>query len=110
MPVHIDGTNSVLPKGQNWPTRAQVVVNFGSPMYFGEDDTNQSFTERIEAAVAALGDENETDWYTARRRAHGGASPSLQGPEVGAWRRKWATQNRRKSMRPQFKRKSWPYV
>ena len=33
-----------------------------------------------------------------------------QGPEVGAWRRKWATQNRRKSMRPQFKRKSWPYV
>lgn len=110
IPVHIEGTGSILPKGQNWPSRAEVVVNFGSPMYFGEHDTNQSFIERIEAAVAALGDENDTDWYTARRRAHATTTPSLRGPDVAPWRRKWATTDRRKSRRPQIKRTTWPFV
>ncbi len=110
VPVHIDGTDSVLPKGQTWPTRAKVTVNFGSPMEFGANDTNQSFIERVEAAIATLADENDTDWFTARRRAHQGTSPKLQGPDASAWRRKWATTNKRTSSKPQFRRKQWPFT
>ncbi|NOX30887.1 MAG: 1-acyl-sn-glycerol-3-phosphate acyltransferase [Actinobacteria bacterium] len=110
VPVHIDGTGSLMPKAQNWPTRAKVTVNFGSPLDFGENDTNTSFTQRIEAAVAALADENQTDWFVARRRAHAGITPSLRGPDAAPWRRKWATTNNRNSSKPQFRRKKWPFI
>ena len=50
---------------------------------------------RIEAAVTALADEVADDWYTARRRAHAGDSPSLAGPDASAWRRAWALGDRR---------------
>jgi hypothetical protein len=50
---------------------------------------------RIERAVAALADETSTDWYTARVRAHRGASPALSGPEApSGWRRAWALGDR----------------
>ncbi|MCB0992175.1 MAG: 1-acyl-sn-glycerol-3-phosphate acyltransferase [Acidimicrobiales bacterium] len=110
VPVHIDGTGSVMPKGQNWPTRAKVSVNFGQPMHMLEGETNQQFTDRIEAAIALLADENETDWWTARLRQAQGQTPSLQGPEVSPWRRKWATKSRRRVHAPSMRRKRWPFV
>ena len=59
---------------------------------------------RIERAVEELADEQATDWWTARRRAATGATPSLAGPHAGAWRRSWALgENKR---RP--KRDRWP--
>ena len=45
---------------------------------------------RIEAAVATLADESTTDWWTARKAAAAGTTPSLQGPDVAPWRRAWA--------------------
>ena len=54
-----------------------------------DDEDSRRFAARIEAAVAGLADETRDDWWTARQRAHRGQTPSLQGPELGAWRRTW---------------------
>ncbi len=110
VPVHLDGTGSVMPKGRNWPTRARVSVNFGSPLQMEPDESNQQFTERIEAAIALLADENATDWWHARLRKAEGSTPQLQGPAVSPWRRKWATTSRRRLHTPSLKRKRWPFV
>jgi hypothetical protein len=44
----------------------------------------------VERAINELADEQVTDWWTARRRAAAGSTPSLTGPSAGAWRRNWA--------------------
>jgi len=90
VPVHLDGTGRVLPKGAKRPTRAAVHVTFGAPLRPREDERTNRFAERIEEAVAVLADERATDWWTARRRAATQTTPSLTGPDAGAWRRVWA--------------------
>ena len=50
----------------------------------------RKFAARIEQAVAALADEAESDWWSARRRAAAGTTPPFRGPQVSAWRREWA--------------------
>ncbi len=109
VPVHLEGTSAILPKGKNWPERSTVTVNFGSPMWFGEGDNNRSFTERLEYEVAVLADEDTTDWWSARLRSHAGTTPSLHGPDIGAWRRTWARGYRK---RPSASRveKPWPFI
>lgn len=89
VPVHLDGTGRVLPKGAKRPTRAAVHVTFGSPLRPREGERTNGFAGRIEEAVAVLADERATDWWTARRRAALGTTPSLAGPDAGAWRRSW---------------------
>jgi len=90
VPVHLDGTGRVLPKGARRPTRAAVQVTFGAPLRPREGERTNPFAERIEEAVAVLADERATDWWTARRRAAARTTPSLMGPDAGAWRRSWA--------------------
>ncbi len=55
----------------------------------GREEDARRFAARIERAVAELADEAETDWWSARRRATRGETPSLQGPPVAPWRRAW---------------------
>jgi 1-acyl-sn-glycerol-3-phosphate acyltransferase len=104
VPVHLDGTGRVLPKGAKRPSRAAVHVTFGSPLWPREGERTNRFAERIEEAVAVLADERATDWWTARRRAAAGTTPALSGPDAGAWRRAWALERgaRRAPVR------SWP--
>lgn len=92
VPIHLEGTGAILPKGRNVPRPGRVTITFGHPLRPTDDEDSRRFAARIEAEVAALADEVGTDWYTARRRAHAGTTPSLQGPgsEIGAWRRAWA--------------------
>jgi len=90
VPVHLDGTGRVLPKGATRPTRDAVHVTFGSPLRPEEGERTNPFAERIEQAVSVLADERATDWWTARRRAATRTTPSLAGPDAGAWRRSWA--------------------
>ncbi len=90
VPVHLDGTRHILPKGRAGLRRTRTTVTFGTPLWPDEGEDARAFGARIEAAVATLADEPTTDWWTARRRAARGATPSLQGPEVAAWRRSWA--------------------
>ncbi len=91
VPVHIDGTNIVLPKGASLPKRRSCTVTFGHPIQPSADDDPRRLAEQLEGAVAALAEEARTDWWSARRRAADGATASLRG-EVGAasWRRQWA--------------------
>ena len=105
VPVHLAGTGRILPKGKNRPKPQRTVVTFGTPISAAEGERSQAFAERIEAAVAALADEATSDWYSARRRAAAGETPTLAGPQSGAWRRTWAlTANRKKPTTA----KRWP--
>jgi len=90
VPVHLDGTRHILPKGRAALRRTRTTVTFGTPLWPEADLDTRAFASRIEAAVATLAAETDTDWWTARRLAARGVTPPLQGPEVSAWRRSWA--------------------
>ncbi len=64
----------------------------------------------LEPAVAALADERTTDWWTARKRAAQRTTPSLTGPQAGAWRRTWALGERASVARRKQRRATngWP--
>lgn len=90
VPLHLDGTDLVLPKGRSRPRPARVTVSFATPLHPAEGEDARRFAARIEAGIEMLADEARTDWYAARLRAGRGDSPSLRGPEVDSWRRDWA--------------------
>ena len=94
VPVHVGGTGSILRKGRTMPKPAEATVTFGSPIRPAAGEKAPRFAARLEAAVAALADEARTDWYSARKRAHAGASGTLTGPDTGLWRRQWALNGR----------------
>lgn len=96
VPVFIDGTGALFGKGMKRPTPGRANVVFGAPMSPDEGESTRRFSARIEAAVTTLGDESLTDFWTARRRAAGGTSPSLTGPDHTGWRRDWALYERRR--------------
>jgi 1-acyl-sn-glycerol-3-phosphate acyltransferase len=98
VPVHIEGTRRILRRGGGTFRPSTTTVTFGAPMWAHEGEDARRFAARIEAAVAALADEQSSDWWTARRRAAAGRTPSLSGPPVSAWRRSWALgENRRRT-------------
>ena len=105
VPVHLEGTNRILRKGQNVPRRSPTVVTFGTPLHPREDEDSRRFAARLEADVAALADETRTDWWQARQRAHAQDTPGLQGPEIAEWRRTWALGDRKPRRR---RSPSWP--
>ncbi len=112
VPVYVSGTRRVLKKGAKYPTPvgspfargSGVAVAFGPTLWPGEE-TSHRFALRVENAVAALGDEVATDWWTARRRAAAGTTPALTGPVVSPWRRSWALEENR---RPPEDAPDWP--
>ncbi|CAN5720111.1 hypothetical protein BH24ACT4_BH24ACT4_18460 [soil metagenome] len=106
VPVHLEGTGRILPKGTSKLVRGSTRVTFGTPLRPGPDEDMRDLSVRIEAAVGALADEVSGDWYAARRRAHAGDSPSLTGPDASAWRRAWALCDRRSHRRR--RREPWP--
>ena len=106
VPIHIEGTGRILPKGRGRPRPASTTVTIGHPLITEEDERSAHFAARLEQAVAELADEATTDWYSARRRAHAGATPSMHGPDVGAWRRVWALGDR--DTRRRRTRRRWP--
>jgi 1-acyl-sn-glycerol-3-phosphate acyltransferase len=104
VPVYLEGTRQVLKKGQNVPAglanpfrRGPVKANFGKPMRAKEGEDARHFAARIERAIEELGDERETDWWSARRRATAGKTPGLGGPAASPWRRSWALQEGRRA-------------
>lgn len=111
VPVHLAGTRNVLPRaadvvagpgglpaggsgaearGRRGVRRSPVTVVFGEPLTAGAGEDARRFGARIEAAVAMLADEVASDWWSARRRAAGGTSPTPRGPHAAPWRRAWA--------------------
>ncbi len=106
VPIHVGGTGSILRKGRTMPRPAATTVTFGTPIRPAAGEKAPRFAARIEQAVTALADEASTDWYSARKRAHAGASSTLTGPDVGVWRRQWALGGRRRP--PSTRARRWP--
>ena len=106
VPVHVGGTGQILRKGRTMPRPGEATVTFGTPLRPEPGERAPRLAARIEAAVTALADEASTDWYSARKRAHAGASGTLTGPQVGVWRRQWALGGRRRT--PATRSRRWP--
>lgn len=107
VPVHLEGTNRIFAKGDRTPKPGTTTVTFGRPLWpeSPEEDARR-FAVRIEEAVAVLADEAASNWWSARRRAAEGRTPSLSGPETSSWRRAWALESDRREAR----RRTWPTV
>lgn len=108
VPIHLAGTERILPKGSKRLKPAPVAVTFGDPLRAEEGEDTRRLAARIEAAVAALADEHTSDWYAARVRAHAGATPGLGGPDVASWRRAWALGDRSSRSARTRRRRTWP--
>ena len=89
VPVHLHGTRHILPKGRTGIHRTRTTVTFGTALWPEVGEDARRFGVRIEAAVATLAHEADSDWWTARRQAAAGTTPALQGPDAAAWRRSW---------------------
>lgn len=96
VPVHIDGTDSILGKGMSRPRPGRTRVTFGRPLRPAPGESTRRFNARIAGAVAELADEATSDYWSARRRAAAGATPALDGPAYTGWRRTWALADRRR--------------
>ena len=111
VPVFIDGTGAIFGKGMKRPKAGRTKVVFGAPLRRHEGENTRRFNARIEAAVARLGDEALTDYWTASKRAAQGTNPKLTGPEYNGWRRQWELGEHRKlgaaGLRRRQKRR-WP--
>jgi 1-acyl-sn-glycerol-3-phosphate acyltransferase len=94
VPVYLEGTRHMWPKGQRFPRPHKVTVTFGTPISPDAGEDARRLAARLERAVAALADERSTDWWTARRRAAEGTTPAISGPQAAAWRRSWALRPR----------------
>jgi len=111
VPVFIDGTGAIYGKGSKRPRPGRTRVVFGHPLTPLEGESTRRFSARIEAAVAQLADESAHDFWTARRNAARGATPSLTGPDVTGWRRQWALSEQRRSSQAGLRRRQkrrWP--
>jgi 1-acyl-sn-glycerol-3-phosphate acyltransferase len=111
LPVHLDGTGSILGRGMRRPKPGQTTVAFGAPLVPADGEDARRFGARIEAAVATLGDEAISDWWSARRRAAVGQTPSLTGPAYNGWRRAWALTEHRARGKAGLRRRqqrAWP--
>jgi 1-acyl-sn-glycerol-3-phosphate acyltransferase len=95
VPVHVEGTRRMLAKGSARLRPGTTHVSFGRPLRPAPGEDPRTLTASLERAVAALADEQTTDWWTARKREAAGTTPSLTGPDAGAWRRIWALEARR---------------
>jgi len=95
VPVFIDGTGAIYGKGMKRPKPGSTRVVFGAPLWPRDGESTRRFNTRIESAVAMLGDEALTDYWTARQNAANGASPKLTGPTYSGWRRQWALSEQR---------------
>ncbi|MGI8791847.1 MAG: lysophospholipid acyltransferase family protein [Acidimicrobiales bacterium] len=105
VPVHLEGTRRILRKGRSKITPSRTHVTFGAPIHPTADDDPRALADRVERAIEVLADEQASDWWTAKRHAAQGRTPSLVGPQAGEWRKYWSLGEgrRRRSRRP-----TWP--
>lgn len=113
VPIHLRGVRPVFPKGGAKLRPGKVEIRFGAPLRplasdqnAGRDEDARRFAARIEAAVAALADEAESDWWSARQRAAAGTTPPLRGPDAAPWRRTWVLPPSARKSAPRRERSS----
>lgn len=54
VPIYISGTGTVLPKGKNWPTKAQCHVVFGDPILSTSHDDPRQLAKEAQASIERL--------------------------------------------------------
>jgi 1-acyl-sn-glycerol-3-phosphate acyltransferase len=103
VPVHVEGSRRAWRKGGGLH-RTTTHVTYGKPLRPGETLSQaRALAAELERAVAVLGDEQATDWWSAQQRAAAGTTPSLRGPDAGAWRRSWTLgEGRRRESGPRW--------
>lgn len=107
VPVHIEGTARVLGKSARRLRPGSTTVTFGRPLHADAGEDARALAVRLEQEIAALADEQATDWWTARRRAARQDSPSLTGPDAAGWRRTWALPDRGRDGRGRREATPW---
>jgi 1-acyl-sn-glycerol-3-phosphate acyltransferase len=110
VPVYVKGTWRLLPRGAHRVYTGETAVAFGRAIFPG-DSRARELVGRLEGAIAELADEAATNWWSARRRAARGETPSLRGPGASAWRRAWAlgpSPKDRARRRAPPREKRWP--
>jgi 1-acyl-sn-glycerol-3-phosphate acyltransferase len=110
VPVHVEGTRQILAKGSRRLRPGRAQVTFGRPIRPEPGADPRRLAADLETAVAALADEIEHDWYTARLRAAAGSTPPLTGPDAPGWRRAWALGQPRSARRGRRGDGRWPWV
>jgi 1-acyl-sn-glycerol-3-phosphate acyltransferase len=108
IPVYLEGTRRILPRQGGRVRPGTTNVTFGHPLRPPPGVDARRLAVDIERAVEVLADEQATDWWTARRRAAAGTTPSLTGPAAGAWRRSWALTEREGSGERARREPRWP--
>lgn len=103
VPVHIRGTRAVLAKGSSTVRPGPTEVRLGTPLRPRDDEDARRFAAHVEAAVAVLADEAESDWWSARRRASAGATPPYRGPDASPWRRAWTLPDSARKDQPRLR-------
>ncbi len=84
VPVHLDGTRHLLPKGASGVRRTRTTVTFGTPLWPDEGENARRFSTRIEASVATLANESLP---TGGRRAARQLRAPLPHCKDPTWRR-----------------------
>ncbi|HET9050444.1 MAG TPA: lysophospholipid acyltransferase family protein [Candidatus Dormibacteraeota bacterium] len=82
VPVYVQGTHRLLPRGKALPRPSAVCVHFGEPLRAGAEESARQFNARLEDAVIALAD-------TARGFAHRDVRPPRP-----SWQVAWAASER----------------
>ena len=54
VPVCVEGGLNVLPEATYIPKPGKVLVSFGKPVHFQEDDSSKTFMERVERSVCEM--------------------------------------------------------
>ncbi len=54
IPICVKGGLMVLPEATYIPKHGKISISFGKPLYFDENDTSESFMERVEQSVQAM--------------------------------------------------------
>ena len=107
VPIYLEGTRSILPKGRYFPAASKAQVNFGSPLFPSDQTNTRKFAQEISDATDALADELSSNWWLARQRAHKNETPTTLGPQASSWRRSWSLPVRKGLNRPTAKN-PWP--
>jgi 1-acyl-sn-glycerol-3-phosphate acyltransferase len=113
VPIHVEGTGSIWGKGARRITPGTTRVTFGAPLRPEPGEDARRMGDRIEAAVAQLGDEVLDGWWVARSRAARGTTTPLAGPGGDSWRRSWALHEQRRRGGEGVRRRQrrpWPKV
>ncbi|HLH68430.1 MAG TPA: lysophospholipid acyltransferase family protein [Candidatus Dormibacteraeota bacterium] len=72
VPIHVQGTHRVMPKGRRVPLPAPVRVRIGKPIQPEPGETSRGFARRVERMVRELG--------------NGSRSPEVVGSWIERWR------------------------